>query len=178
MDLRQKWQQVGFALFNIVVTHVPSHALRIGTLRAWGARIGEGSTVGRGSTVLDIHRLRIGTGCSLGFRCMLDARGGIDIGDDVALASDTHIITGQHLVHSDTFEAEFLPVTIGDHVWVASRSTIVAGVHIGRGAVIGACSLVREDVQEREIVAGVPARHRGERRSALAYTARYKRMFH
>jgi putative colanic acid biosynthesis acetyltransferase WcaF len=178
MNWRQKWQQAGFAFFNIIVTHVPSHTLRLATLRAWGARIGTGTTIGRGTTVLDIHRLRIGSDCSIGFRCMLDARGGIDISDDVVLASDTHIITGQHLVHSDIFEAVFHPVTIADHVWVASRSTVLAGVTIGRGAVVGACSLVRSDVAEREIVAGVPAKHLGERRSALTYTARYRRMFH
>lgn len=178
MGLRQKWQQLGFAVFNIVVTHVPSHTVRLATLRCWGARIGPGTTVGRGTTVLDIHRLRIGADCSIGFRCMLDARGGIRIADDVVLASDTHIVTGQHRVHSDDFAAEFLPVSIGDHVWVASRATVVPGVTIGRGAVVGACSLVREDVPEREIVAGVPAVSRGTRRSALHYSARYRRRFH
>lgn len=178
MSVRQKWQQLGFAVFNVVVTHVPSHGVRLATLRLWGARIGDGSTVGRGTTVIDIHRLSIGRDCSIGFRCMLDARGGIRIGDDVAIASDTHIITGHHLVDSDTFEAEFKPVTIADHVWVASRATVVAGVTIGRGAVVGACSLVRGDVGEREIVAGVPARHRGMRTSSLNYSARYRRLFH
>lgn len=178
MNLRQKWQQLGFGVFNVLVTHIPSHAVRLATLRLWGAQIGEGSTVGRGSTVLDIHRLVIGRDCSIGFRCMFDARGGVRIGDSVALASDTHIVTGQHHVNSDTFEADFLPVSIGDHAWIASRSTIVAGVTIGRGAVVGACSLVRADVGEMEIVAGVPAIHRGTRTSALEYSARYRRLFY
>ena len=178
MDLREKWRQVGFALFNIVVTHVPSHTIRLATLRAWGARIGARSTVGRGTTVIDIHGLRIGEGCSIGVRCMLDARGGIEIADDVTIASDTHIITGRHEVDSDTFEAVFRPVVVGDHVWISSRSTIVDGVTIGRGAVVGACSLVRKDVGEMEIVAGVPARALGTRRSSLDYTAEYRRKFY
>ncbi|WP_292833437.1 acyltransferase [Microbacterium sp.] len=178
MALRDRWQQLGIAVYNIVVTHVPSHTLRLATLRAWGARIGSGSTVGRGSTVLDIKNIRIGEDCSIGFRCVLDARGGIEIGDNVALASDTHIITGHHLPHSDTFEAEFLPVVIESFVWVASRATIVAGVRIGRGAVVGACSLVRADVDDMAIVAGVPARPRGVRRSSLNYSARYRRLFY
>lgn len=178
MGLRQKWRQAGFAVFNVVVTHVPSHRLRLGVLRLWGASVGPGTSIGRGSTVLDIHALRIGSDCSIGFRCMLDARGGLEIGDDVVLASDTHVITGQHDVHADDFAAEFLPVRIGDHAWVASRATVLPGVEIGRGAVVGACSLVREDVPPREIAAGVPARIRGSRGSALTYSARYRRKFH
>lgn len=176
--LRQKWDQLGIALFNIVVTHVPSHTIRLATLRAWGASIGPGTTVGRGSTVLEIGRLTIGPNCSLGFRCVLDARGGITLGESVVLASDTHIITGQHIVDSDTFEAEFAPVVIGDHAWIASRATIVAGVTIGRGAVVGAASLVRKDVDELSVVAGVPASVRGTRSSTLDYSASYRRMFY
>lgn len=174
----QRFEQLGIALYNIVVTHIPSHTIRLATLRAFGATIGEGTTVGRGSTVFDIHRIVLGTGCSLGFRCVLDARGGITIGDDVVLASDTQIITGQHIVNSDTFDALFAPVVIDDHVWVASRSTIVPGVHIGRGAVVGACSLVREDVEAMAVVAGVPAKKRGVRTSALQYSGSYRRKFY
>ena len=178
MGLRQKWQQLGFAVFNIVVTHVPSHTVRLATLRCWGARIGPGTTVGRGTTVLDIHRLRIGADCSIGFRCMLDARGGIRIADDVVLASDTHSITGRHDVNADDFAASFHPVRIGDFAWVASRSTVIDGVTIGRGAVVGACSLVKDDVAEMTVVAGVPAKVRGKRDSALKYSARYRRSFY
>ena len=57
MVLREKWQHLGFAVFNVVVTHVPLHHLRLATLRMWGAKIGHGSSVGRGTSVLDIHSL-------------------------------------------------------------------------------------------------------------------------
>ncbi len=178
MSLREKWNQVGFAVFNVFVTHVPSHTIRLATLRAWGAQIGERTSIGRGTTVIDIHRLRVGSGCSIGFRCMLDARGGIDIGDDVAMASDTHIVTARHEVDSDTFEAVFRPVVIGDHAWISSRATIVDGVTIGRGAVVAACALVRASVDEMQIVGGVPARVLGVRTSSLDYTAEYRRRFY
>lgn len=178
MGLREKWNQVGFAIFNVVVTHFPSHHLRLGTLRLWGASIGKGTSISRGTTVLDIHNLTIGEDCSIGFRCMLDARGGITIGHDVVLASDTHLITGRHDPQADDFAASFRPIIIGDYAWVASRSTIVDGVTLGRGAVVGACSLVLRDVDAMQIVAGVPAEPRGVRTSALQYSARYRRSFH
>ncbi|RFA15800.1 hypothetical protein B7R21_03605 [Subtercola boreus] len=178
MSLRQKWDQLGVAAYNIVLTFVPSHTVRLGALRLWGASIGEGSTISRGTTLFDIDKIVIGRDCTIGFRCLLDARGGITLGDNVVLASDTHIITGRHLVDSDTFEAVFEAVSVDSFAWVASRSTIVGGVSIGRGAVVGACSLVRTDVPAMQVVAGVPAVRRGERTSALDYSAKYRRLFY
>lgn len=47
---------------------------------------------------------------------------------------------------------------IGDDVWIAANATVKQGVRIGRGAVIGAGSVVLEDVPPYSIFAGVPAR--------------------
>lgn len=50
------------------------------------------------------------------------------------------------------------PITICDKVWIGFDCTILNGVTIGEGAVIGAKSVVREDVAPWTIVAGNPAR--------------------
>lgn len=50
------------------------------------------------------------------------------------------------------------PVVIEDDVWIATNSVILAGVTIGRGAVVGANSVVSKDVAPYTIVAGNPAR--------------------
>lgn len=55
-----------------------------------------------GTTILGARFLTIGDAVSIGGRCLLDARGGITIGDDVVIASDVQIITGKHLVNSPT----------------------------------------------------------------------------
>ena len=47
---------------------------------------------------------------------------------------------------------------IGADVWVGARATIVAGVNVGVGAVIGTGSVVTRDVPPYAIVAGVPAK--------------------
>lgn len=49
-------------------------------------------------------------------------------------------------------------VVIGSDVWIGHRATILSGVNIGDGAVIGAGSLVAGDVPPYAIVAGNPAR--------------------
>lgn len=49
-------------------------------------------------------------------------------------------------------------IWVDDDVWIGTRATIMSGVHIGQGAVIGACALVTKDVPPYSIVGGVPAK--------------------
>jgi acetyltransferase-like isoleucine patch superfamily enzyme len=49
-------------------------------------------------------------------------------------------------------------VTIEDDAWIGSGAVILPGVRIGRGAVVGANSVVTEDVPPLTVVAGLPAR--------------------
>lgn len=49
-------------------------------------------------------------------------------------------------------------VIINEDVWVGAQSTILAGVNIGRGAVVGAKALVTKDVPPYALVVGIPAR--------------------
>jgi len=50
------------------------------------------------------------------------------------------------------------PVHIGDHVWIGAKAVILAGAHIGDGAVIAAGAVVRERIEPGAIVAAEPAR--------------------
>jgi acetyltransferase-like isoleucine patch superfamily enzyme len=49
-------------------------------------------------------------------------------------------------------------VNIRDKVWVGFGASILKGITIGEGAVVGACSVVTRDVPARVVVAGNPAR--------------------
>lgn len=166
--LTRVWRHGGTVLFNTLVTFIPLHALRIAVLKAWGARIGRDVRILRGTTVLGIENLVIGEESSVGFRCLLDARGGLEIGSRVVIASDTHFIGAGHDLGD--FAAYLLRIVVEDYVWIASRATVTGELTIGRGAVVGACSLVRDDVAPMAIVAGVPATVVGTRESALGYS--------
>ncbi|WP_059020693.1 acyltransferase [Mycobacterium sp. M26] len=176
---RKLYNRIGLLGFNLFFTYFPSHHVRQAYLRLFGATIGKDSSIFRGTTILDIGNLTIGEACSIGFRCMLDARGGITIGDNVVLASDVHIIGGYHDHNDPSFAPILEPCVIEDYVWVASRSTILSGVTLGRGAVVGGCSMVRGDVGPLEVVAGVPAKVLSTRNpDALQYRPKYRPLFY
>ena len=168
------WRHLGTVVYNFGFTHFPSHTVRQAVLKLWGAKIGKRVGIFRGTSVLGIHELQIGDHSTIGWRCMLDARGGLAIGSNVVIASDTQFITAHHVPNSDDFRAVTAPITVEDFVWIASRSTVLDGVTIGRGAVVGAGSLVRGDVPPMTIVAGIPAQAVRERRSALDYVTTFR----
>ncbi|MCW2786130.1 MAG: Colanic acid biosynthesis acetyltransferase WcaF [Marmoricola sp.] len=179
------WAHLGILLYNNLITYQPFQWVRINTLRLFGASIGQRTHILRGTTVIDIHGLEIGSECSIGFRCLLDGRAtvgryrhrtrGLTIGNRVVIASDTHFLPGFH--DPSTFEGLRAPTLVEDYVWIATRCTIEGGVVLGRGAVVGNSTLVRKDVPSMAMVAGIPAKVIGTRESDLTYDTFWRPWF-
>lgn len=76
---------------------------------------------------------------------------------------------------STGFRGWYEPITIHDRVrvWLCTRSTILAGVTIGEGAVVAASAVVTKSVAPYDIVAGIPARKVSERNRDLTYILNY-----
>lgn len=86
------------------------------------------------------------------------------IGRYVMMGQDCIILTRNHCFDrtdipmcQQGFQEE-RPVVIDDDVWIGDRVTILPGVHIGTGCIIGAGSVVTRDIPDYAIVAGNPAR--------------------
>lgn len=82
----------------------------------------------------------------------------ITIGTGVIIAEQVMIRDSDN--HSIMYEGyeRAKPITIGNHVWIGMRATILKGVAIGNGAIIAAGALVTKNVPPRCLVGGVPAR--------------------
>lgn len=108
----------------------------------------------------------------------LDGRGGkVIIGNNVDIATESCIWTLEHDPNSDYHKTRGGSVVIEDYVWIASRAIILPNITIGNGAVIATGAIVTKDVPAMAIVAGVPAKVIGYRKSKLKYKLDYKPIF-
>jgi acetyltransferase-like isoleucine patch superfamily enzyme len=108
-----------------------------------GIRIGDNSYIGPNSVLFGAGGIEIGT-CAL-------------ISPGVVITSHQHTFAGCALPMREQ-PVEFAPVVIEDNVWIGSNATVLPGVTIETGSVIGAGAVVTKDVPARSLCLGVPAR--------------------
>jgi len=106
------------------------------------------------------RNVSIGDRCSFSAFVVLDAHDRITVGNDCMFALRVTVSTATHDYASTPMNSRTLtkPVVIGNDVWFGVGATVLPGITIGDGAVIGAHALVTKDVPPRAIVVGVPAR--------------------
>lgn len=150
-------------LRNSIISTIPSRHFRRLFDKILGVRIGKNSFLFRRTEVLFPKGLLIKDYSTIGWFTLLDARGGIQVGDNVTIASYVKLITGSHDFNSPDFDAIFLPIVIGDYSWICTGATICQGVKIGEGAVVAAGAVVVNDVEPYTVVGGVPAKKIGVR---------------
>ena len=156
-----------------------------GAFASFGARsvlqppirlLGEGSIaigsdvwVGPGSWLQSLSpeagvALSIGDGTSIAGNVVISAARSIRLGRKVLVARGVYI--SDHIHRYDDTSRPILdqgiermePVEIDDGAWLGENAVICPGVRVGRGAVVGANSVVTEDVPDFSLAVGAPAR--------------------
>ncbi len=106
--------------------------------------------------------LTIGDDFFVGVHCYFNGIAGLTIGSRVTIAHGCMIFTDSgpntSPILQKTFPIVAKPVSIGDDVWIGAGAMILPGVTIGNRSVIGAGSVVKDDVPEGTVVAGAPAK--------------------
>lgn len=146
-------------------------------------KIGDDSMVGCSFVFeTDQGTVSIGNGCYVAAATTFISRSSISVGDNVTIAwgctfydHNSHSLSYQERIkdikrqNNDFREGrDFIfskdwsvvktrPITVSNNVWIGFDSVILAGVTIGEGAIIGARSVVRDDVEPWTVVAGNPA---------------------
>lgn len=89
----------------------------------------------------------------------IDVRELVVIGENVRIAPYTIIMDSDfHDLNNHFADGVSKPIVIGDDVWIATRSTILKGVTIGKGSVVATGAIVTHDVPEYSVVGGIPAK--------------------
>lgn len=140
-----------------------------------GVEIGEGTRIWHFCHVL--ANARIGKSCIIGQNCMIGAN--VSIGDRCKFQNNISVYTGVTIeeevfcgpscVFTNVYNPrafierkhEFRPTLVRKGATIGANSTIVCGATIGKYAIIAAGAVVKDDVPDYAIVAGVPARQVG-----------------
>lgn len=117
--------------------------------------IGEGCNIGEG--VYIGPSVRIGNNCKIQNHCLIYE--GVTIGDEVFLGPGVVTTNDNYPRAVGEWNERFRPTYIRDGVSICANSTILCGVTIGEGAMIGAGSVVTQDIKPGYIAYGNPAHH-------------------
>ena len=130
-------------------------------LRLAGARVAASSAfwgmpklVGPGDVA---SRLEIGELCGLNFGCYFELDATITLAEHVSVGHQVMFLTRVHVPKQTGRSVEASgakPIRIEAGSWLGSRCTILPGVTVGAGSVVGASVVVREDLPPNTLLAG------------------------
>ena len=107
--------------------------------------------------------VKIGENCSVNPFCILYGHGGLEIGNGVRIAAKTTIIPANHRfdrIDIPQYKQSLIKkgIKIEDDVWIGTNVTILDGVTIHRGSVVGGGAVVTKDIPPYSVAVGVPAK--------------------
>lgn len=131
-----------------------------------------GATIGKNVRIYEVRFINLSNGFKnlfieddvhVGTDVMIDLAGKVIIHKGAVISPRvvllTHFNAGDfhHNPLCRYFPSKISNIEIGSFSWVGAHSTVLAGVRIGNGSVIGACSLVNKDIPDNYVAHGVPA---------------------
>jgi chloramphenicol O-acetyltransferase type B len=125
-------------------------------------RAGPGFYCGAGSFFRAGEDIRIGRNVFFGLGVHVSAP--CVIGDDVLFGSRVAVVGGDHrfdlpgVPMNRSGRADAAPVVVEEEAWVGHGAILMAGVRVGRGAIVAAGAVVTKDIPPCEIWGGTPAR--------------------
>lgn len=172
----------GWCRYNIIlVGKIPSNRIRrLFYKYIFRMKISKGTVIGGGCEFRSPWNIVIGNS-TIAWKCILDGRNGIKIGDNVVFGTSVHVWTAEHDLNDPYFrvlEHNKKPVEIDDRAWICSDSTLLPGVHVYEGAVVAARACVTKDCEDYGVYGGVPAKYLNARNRDLKYKLSGKPTWH
>ena len=106
-------------------------------------------------------KIRIGSGTYVNRYTIFDGHDSLTIGRRVMIGPHCYFTDGDHGTNPGSSvqsqAMKIAPVIVEDEAWIGAHVTVLPGVRIGKGAVIGAGSVVTRDIPAMSVALGVPA---------------------
>lgn len=165
-------REVRYYVLEWLVRSVPGEfgtTLRVLALRRFFERAGRGLRIRPGVRLVGVRHLSVGDNCTIGLENVIQASGGVELGDNVLLGPGVKIWSLSHnfsRTDQPIIEQgyELKKVVVGNGAWIGAQCFIMPGAQIGDGVVVSAGSVVGgKAIEPYAIVAGNPARKIGTR---------------
>lgn len=124
-------------------------------------RCGRNFQVSSDAILWGLEHLHVGHDVYVGPGVVIICLDRVTIGDGVLFGPYAVVSNGNHRFRDGAYqvgENDAAPVGIGAGSWIGANATVLAGVTIGRGVLVAANSAVTQDVEDDDVVGGVPAR--------------------
>ena len=111
----------------------------------------------------DSYNLKIGNNVQIGRDFQLNAYSSVEIGDGVLIADRVYISDATHIAKNPEIPVIAQgtiykgSINIGKGTWIGVNACILPGVEIGENSIIGANSVVVNNLEKNSVVSGVPA---------------------
>jgi len=102
--------------------------------------------------VQGVEGLKLGRKTDIGAFTYINAKYGVEIGDEVQIGSHCSIYS------ESTIDNKNGPVKIGEKACLGSHSVVMPGVTIGKNSIIGAFSFVNKNIPDNVVALGIPAK--------------------
>jgi putative colanic acid biosynthesis acetyltransferase WcaF len=154
--LRTLWEFCWFVFCQW--TPKPFNPWRLFWLRVFEAKIDGTPFVHARARIAIPWHLTLRDRACLGDRANAYSLGEIEIGERATVAQEVYLSTGSHDFSQPSMPLTAAKITIGADAFIGARAFVLPGVTIGERSVIGACSVVTEDVPPDVVAAGNPCR--------------------
>lgn len=166
-----------YYIYNYHITNFPVYLVRKWYLKSFLGVVIEKNAFIHMGCFFSGNDIKIGEDTVIGRDCVIV--GEVEIGKHCSISAYTIIQSVTHDKNSNIFIGVHKKIFIRDYVWIGFRSTILLGVIIEKGCIIGANSLVNKKIElPYEIWAGCPAHKVGIRdENACCYELKYHPVF-
>lgn len=147
-------------LSNIMPDERASSLIRSILLNILGNNISRKAILNGGGRICG-KGLTVAPGVFINRGCFFDLTGAIQIESNCTIGHGVTFITAEHEIGPKSKRAGAVtgrPIVVHEGAWVGANVTILPGVEVGEGSVIGAGSLVTKNVPKNTLVLGVPAK--------------------
>ena len=125
--------------------------------------IGDNSFIGESCYIKCFGgKIEIGHDVSINSKSFLNGCGGLKIGANTRIGTQTVMIASNHTFNDPEVlvkdQITKQGIVIGENIWFGARVTVLDGVTIADDCVIGACSLVSKNIAEAGVYVGIPAK--------------------